>query len=167
MTQATHARDYDPVTPSAQRFRHPLQRIYSFMGEVLVECPHCSERAVARPTPDWPTSDRPAFVPRRLVCPSCGFVDETSRPLGFESVPSGIPTSVPLWLTTECRGKTLWAYNVDHLDLLKGYVGAPLRERGTIPGSMSLVERLPAWIKLSKNRGDVLRAIARLRQRTA
>lgn len=36
-------------------------------------------------------------------------------------------------------------------------------ERGPVPGSMSMVERLPAWLKSAKNRGAVLRGIRRLR----
>jgi hypothetical protein len=54
---------------------------------------------------------------------------------------------LPLWLTTDCRGHVLWAYNIAHLDLLEAFVSAQLRERGPILGSMSLVERLHAWIK--------------------
>ena len=74
---------------------------------------------------------------------------------------------LPLWLTTECRGHTLWAYNTAHLDLLEAFVSAQLRERGPILGSMSLVERLPALIKDAKNRDDVIRAIHRLRAKAA
>jgi hypothetical protein len=71
---------------------------------------------------------------------------------------------LPLWLTTDCRGHVLWAYNIAHLDLLEAFVSAQLRERGPILGSMSLVERLHAWIKDAKNRDDVIRAIHRLRR---
>ncbi|MEW9532434.1 hypothetical protein AB0B72_28180, partial [Microbispora sp. NPDC049125] len=34
-----------------------------------------------------------------------------------------------LWLQTPCCGNVLWAYNIRHLDLLEGYIGADLRER--------------------------------------
>ena len=56
----------------------------------------------------------------------------------------------------------MWAYNVRHLDLLEAYVAAKLRERGEpVPGApMSLVERLPAWLKAAKNRAEVLRTIS-------
>jgi hypothetical protein len=69
----------------------------------------------------------------------------------------------PLWLATDCRGHVLWAYNAEHLDLLEAYVSARLRERGSIPGSMSLVERLPAWIKDGRHRSEVLSGLRRLR----
>jgi hypothetical protein len=68
-----------------------------------------------------------------------------------------------LWLATDCRGHVLWAYNTEHVDLLEAYVSAQLRERGAIPGSMSLVERLPAWIKDGRHRSEVLSGIRRLR----
>jgi hypothetical protein len=71
---------------------------------------------------------------------------------------------LPLWLTTQCcGGHTLWALNGAHLDLLEVYVTARLRERGDVPGSMSLVERLPAWVKSGRNRDEITRAIHRLR----
>lgn len=71
---------------------------------------------------------------------------------------------LPLWLTVQCcGGKTLWALNRTHLDLLQEYVGARLRERGPQPGGMTLVARLPNWLKAAGNRDEVLRAISRLR----
>jgi hypothetical protein len=63
-----------------------------------------------------------------------------------------------------CGGRTLWALNEAHLTLLEDYVAARLRERGQAEG-MTLVARLPAWLKSAKNRGEVLRVITRLRDR--
>ncbi|MEU5827608.1 hypothetical protein [Micromonospora tulbaghiae] len=57
----------------------------------------------------------------------------------------------------------LWAYNVEHLDLLEAYVSAQLRERGQHMGSQTLVERLPAWVKEGRHRAEVLGAIGQLR----
>lgn len=62
-----------------------------------------------------------------------------------------------------CRGYTLWAYNVHHLDLLESYIAARLRERRAMPGSMSMLARLPVWMKSAKNRDEVLRVISRMR----
>ncbi|MFD6678424.1 MULTISPECIES: hypothetical protein [Micromonospora] len=70
---------------------------------------------------------------------------------------------LPLWISIECRGRVLWAYNAEHLDLLEAYVSARLRERGQYMGSQTLVERLPAWIKDGKHRAEVLDAIGQLR----
>ncbi|MEH0938435.1 hypothetical protein [Micromonospora psammae] len=46
---------------------------------------------------------------------------------------------------------------------MQGYVGARLRERGPAPDGLTLVARLPSWLKSAGNRDEVLRAIARLR----
>jgi hypothetical protein len=71
---------------------------------------------------------------------------------------------LPLWLTAECcGGHTLWAFNERHLDLLEAFVAARLRERGTGPGGLTLVARLPTWLKRAKHRGEILRVIRRLR----
>jgi hypothetical protein len=60
----------------------------------------------------------------------------------------------------------LWAYNLQHLDLIRRFVAADLRERAPWYDhgrKMTLVARLPAWMKSAKNRDEVLRAVDRLR----
>jgi hypothetical protein len=60
----------------------------------------------------------------------------------------------------------VWAYNLEHLDLLRRFVAASLRERPPWyehGRKMTYIGRLPAWIKRAKNRDEVLRAIDRLR----
>lgn len=60
----------------------------------------------------------------------------------------------------------VWAYNLEHLDLLRRFVAAWLRERPPWyehGRKMTYIGRLPAWIKRAKNRDEVLRAIDGLR----
>jgi hypothetical protein len=76
---------------------------------------------------------------------------------------------LPLWLQTPCCGDTLWAYNLAHLEFLDSLVGAELRGRGALGGRSgwrngSLASRLPRWLKAAKNRDEVLRGIAKLRE---
>lgn len=69
----------------------------------------------------------------------------------------------PLWLTISCCGQLLWAYNPEHLALLKQLVGARLRERnGLPPANKSLGSRLPRWMTAAGNRQKVLKAIGEL-----
>ncbi|GEC05780.1 hypothetical protein SSP24_34350 [Streptomyces spinoverrucosus] len=72
---------------------------------------------------------------------------------------------LPLWLQVETRHGWLWAYNLEHLDVIRRFVQASLRERApsyeTGP-RMTLVARLPAWIKRAKNRDEMLRAVSRI-----
>lgn len=57
----------------------------------------------------------------------------------------------------------LWTCNREHLGLPAGFVAAGLCERGPGGGyDMSMIEKLPAWMKSARNRGDVLAAIAGL-----
>lgn len=66
-----------------------------------------------------------------------------------------------LWLQIPFGNYILWAYNFEHLEYLKNYVGAKLREaaRG---GKYSLIWKLPNFIKVAKNRDKILKAISRL-----
>ncbi|GGJ40580.1 hypothetical protein GCM10010121_059540 [Streptomyces brasiliensis] len=60
----------------------------------------------------------------------------------------------------------VWAYNLEHLDLIRRFVAASLRERDPWyehGRKMTCVARLPAWIKRAKNRDEVLRVVDRLR----
>ena len=71
-----------------------------------------------------------------------------------------------LWLKTECDQKELWAINGQHLQLLKEYVAASIRQRNpTIALRRTLVATLPQWIKSAKNREVILKAIATLEEK--
>lgn len=75
---------------------------------------------------------------------------------------------LPLWLTTEVDGHLLWAYNHDHLAFLEQHIRATLRERtGPEYKNRSLGSRLPKWMSSAKNRGSILKAIARLQENRA
>jgi hypothetical protein len=70
---------------------------------------------------------------------------------------------LPLARQTPCRGHVLWAYNVEHLELLRRFVAATIRERHAVDDApASLVEQLPAWMKAAESRAAVLAAIAAL-----
>ncbi|MFD6433776.1 hypothetical protein [Streptomyces venezuelae] len=109
-------------------------------------------------------------MPRRLICPNCGTAKESRRGgLTFRRDSCGSARDPyfggRLWLQTETRHGWVWAYNLEHLDLLKRFVQAQLREG--IPWDdhgrkMTVVARLPAWMQQAKNRDEVLRAIARI-----
>ena len=144
-----------------------------FSDLIHVVCPGCGERAVVVPRPGLPSLkyySELRFRPRRLACAACGLTrDWTARRRAnalvgvWLSGPDEPFFGLPLWLQAPCRGEVLWAYNERHLDMLEAYVTAGLRERTPWPSSQGMLDRLPAWIKASGNRADVLRAIRRLR----
>ncbi|MEU1823125.1 hypothetical protein ABZ502_11950 [Streptomyces abikoensis] len=159
-----------PTAPPV-RFRDPRRTKYDFLGSVLVRCPNCDKVAHVVPVPG-PTGaqDTGLFASRRLVCRSCGRARGWNRGyVAFHRDRYG-PAMDPyfglrLWLQTETRHGRLWAYNMEHLALIKRFVEAPLREgiawhdHGR---KMTVVARLPAWMQQAKNRDEVLRAIARI-----
>ncbi|WP_045748448.1 hypothetical protein [Actinoplanes rectilineatus] len=155
------------------RFRDPMVRLRRFGDDILVCCPACSGRASIRPAPSA-DNPRAAGLHRRLTCSGCGHVAHWSAPqhgngrsLPHLSGPEDPYFGLPLWLRTDFRGHVFWAYNADHLTLLEQYLTADLRERGSAFSccDMSLLEQLPAWMKAAKHRGDLLRAVHRLRAR--
>jgi hypothetical protein len=139
----------------SERFSDPKIELRDLAeADVHVVCPRCEARAVVTKVHET----------RRVVCTGCGHTAQWSG----ESTEWGGPVDpffrLPLWLRADCRGHTLWAFNRAHLDLIEGYVAAELRERGHGEHRMSLVSRLPRWIKSAKNRDDVLRTIRRIRE---
>ncbi|GGX35134.1 hypothetical protein [Streptomyces noursei] len=152
-------------------FRAPQLKKEAFVDTILVRCPRCAEVAHVIPVPGVSESDAPSmYVRRSLVCRSCGLSrTHPGRGLvfGFGAEPITDPSfDVPLWLQTETRHGPLWAYDLEHLQLIGQFVQASLRERAPwyeTGGKMTFLARLPAWIKQAENRAEVLRAIDRMR----
>ncbi|MFI1990914.1 hypothetical protein [Actinoplanes sp. NPDC020271] len=152
---------------SEVRFRDPPVWLQTLaIDDIDVVCPHCGCRAVVSAEPvegavamHWP---------RRFVCTGCVSASEW-QPKGGSSCWGG-PVDpyfrLPLWLQERCcGGQTLWAFNEAHLALLADYVRAKLRERNPQRPGLTMVARLPPWLKSAKNRDEILRAITRLRRR--
>ncbi|RSS34585.1 TFIIB-type zinc ribbon-containing protein [Streptomyces sp. WAC08241] len=136
----------------------------------MVHCPRCDGCATVTPHPEIPAKEKAAGygsldLHRRLRCMGCGFFKDREVDSAVVGSPVDPYFQQPVWLQTSCCGHVLWAYNVCHLDLLEAYVGAKLRERGELVpwAPASLVERLLTWLKVAKNRTEVLRTIKRLR----
>ena len=148
------------------RFHDPAIRLSTLAADDIdVVCPRCAARAVV--IAQRVDGTRVLDWPRRLVCTSCVSAASWS-PKGQTSQWGG-PVDpffrLPLWLRAECcGGRMLWAFHEAHLALLEGLVAARLRERGGARNSMTLVARLPRWLKSAKNRDEVLRVITRLRE---
>jgi hypothetical protein len=152
----------------AGRFRDEQVTHYSFLSaadEVLVRCPRCDRRAVlvARPGQEAATFR----VARRVVCAGCGYTTDEPAAAPQRGVVCDPFFNQALWLQAPVRGNLLWAYNIRHLDYLRSYVDATLRER-PIPSPtgwikrMTMAAKLPRWLTSAKNRADVLRAIDKL-----
>lgn len=136
------------------RFKTGQKTIAQFYDTILVHCPKCDAKAVIR-TKDKSTHEK------QLTCTTCSYTKRGPLPLH---------TYFPkLWLRTRCGKHELWAVNEEHLQFIKEYVSAKLRERSPHPehgwSNQSLASRLPQWIKSAKNRDQVLTCIKRLEQK--
>lgn len=129
------------MSPAPARFHDPGTTDQAFRASVLVHCPRC---------------DRIAHFERaRVICRSCGMCGPVAQ-----------GTWPRLWLRGATRHGELWAYSLEHLDLIRRFVAADLRERDPWyehRRKMTCVGRLPAWTKSAKNRTEVLRVIDRMR----
>jgi len=156
---------------SGNRFRDRRERKYGydFLDEVLIQCPRCGGCATVTPHPGTLADENAAsgsrLLHRRLRCAGCGFFKDQKVDSAVVGSPIDPYFQRPVWLQASCCGNVLWGYNLRHLDLLESYVQAKLRERGELVpwAPMSLVERLPTWLKAAKNRTEILRTIKRLR----
>lgn len=148
-----------------ERFKDNGELIYEFGDEFLVVCPYCKGKArVFRVETGSDKLSARLIAPRKLVCFECLHRDESGG--GMRSVGGSVDWyfGLDLWLKTSCCGEMLWVYNRKHLDFLENYVSAKLRER--MPHrNKSLASRLPKWIKSAKNRDQVLKAIAKLKEK--
>jgi hypothetical protein len=151
-----------------QRFQDRRESLFDFAAESLVVCPRCSHCALVTHVGSTASN---SFVPYRLICPHCGLTRQEQT--GLRRVWSDAPEDgifhLPLWLQAPCCGHVLWAHNARHLQFLKDYVGAELREHRRDPEhgwlNKSLASRLPKWMQLARHRNEILRVIEKLEQR--
>jgi hypothetical protein len=110
----------------------------------------------------------PSYV--NIICNYCDTVNKIKE--NWESYvakyhESGIVDpafGLPLWFQDSVKGNIIWAYNLRHLTEIKNYVRSTLRERTTDRFKMTMVEKLPEFIKLANNRDEVLKAVNRMLQ---
>ncbi|MEU4672516.1 TFIIB-type zinc ribbon-containing protein [Amycolatopsis sp. NPDC023774] len=157
-----------------ERFRDQQLTAWDFTADdVLVRCPRCDHCAKVVVVPGTPTTEEVLWAPRRLVCGRCGYVQDVQDRVQIGPARPGIARDPflqhPLWLQTDFDGYVLWAYNERHLDHLEAYLAARLRERHLTADDqvrqlrMTMIAKLPAWLKGAKNREKILRRIAPMR----
>lgn len=169
------------MSETSEKFKDDGARVFDFSDEFLVECPNCQSLARVIVRQEKTSDVVPLYASRKLVCGKCGLSKfwHEREVLGYQMnkrLKSGFNRFVkiggnfdwyfqqPLWLQTECCGETLWAYNEKHLEFIESYVAARLRER-TPNINRSLASRLPKWIKRTKNRDEILKAIRKLKEK--
>ncbi|MGW0602399.1 hypothetical protein [Streptomyces sp. NPDC002640] len=154
------------------RFFDHRRTKYDFLDLILVRCPQCEGVARVVPAPlDDGGAGASIWTRRRVVCRVCAFSRESDgNVLSLHRGPGQVHDpylGLPLWLQSETRHGRLWAYNLEHLRLIDKFVHATLREHASwhlAVRRMTVIGRLPTWVKLAKNRAEVLRTIDGMRR---
>ena len=164
-----------------------ITRHKDFLGDALVECPQCSKKAWVK-TPGYPQEDWEVYEDTvSFSCFHCGkaqrLKDITKTTIMYNSHGTAITSRVlrggnsmtdpffgyRLWLNIECLEGNIWAYNPEHLRFLQQFIAATHRKRQVTQDddvfNNSIGSRLPRWMTAAKNRGHVLKCIARLMDR--
>lgn len=163
------------------RSKNSYQKLlYDFMEEVFVVCPYCSGKAIVRSNPE--SIQKVDENITRVVCPNCGFskmlkevrksvLMKTSRRIVLGRIMriggSGDPYFwLPLWLKADCLGLSVWAFNYEHLKVIKEHIQAEHRQRDlTNVRNKSIGSRLPKWMTAANNRKAVLKTIELLEKK--
>ena len=106
-----------------------------------------------------------------VKCPKCGETNTYKpRNIKLERIYEANGNAadpyfqLPLWLSQNVKGHILWAYNYEHPAYLKDYISADLREKHEWSG-ITMVEKLPVWMKSGKNRDVIIKAINKLEKK--
>jgi hypothetical protein len=135
------------------RFKDPRLHLYDFADYFLVKCPSCHQCATVTTSNEEKVLN--LFKKKTFVCNHCGRIEVNSN-------------NHQLWLTANCKGNILWAYNLKHLEFIEGYVTAKLRESNKHEKlgwyNQGLFSRLPKWIKEKNNREAIIKTIQKLKE---
>jgi hypothetical protein len=144
--------------PQPSRFQDENLLLSDFYQEVVVVCPTCSKKAMAKVNPETKTA--------RLFCLHCGCNKETTTAIknGTINMPAHQYFQAELWLQAPFKNEIFWAYNDKHLEYLERYISATIREHRDRTG-FTLLEKLPKFYHEAKNRESLLKIITKLKSK--
>lgn len=140
-----------------QRFQDENLTIIDFYKEVLVVCPNCQNKAIAKVNFEEKIS--------QLICLQCGLNIKMTTQISSRST---LHTSAnqyfdaQLWLQAPFKNNIFWSYNESHLHYLELYISATLREHKDRT-HFTLIEKLPKFYHDAKNRIALLKIITKLK----
>lgn len=146
---------------SENRFQDQNLRITEFQTEVLIQCPNCSKKANSKVSYEANLA--------RVYCPSCGQNKEVSTEISFHGNKAHWRASADhyfgaeLWLQHRFKNDIFWAYNEAHLEYLRQYIAAELREHKDRQ-HYTLLEKLPKFYHEAKNRESLIKIIEKLKK---
>ena len=151
-----------------EKFTDNFKSRYSFSNEFIVICPKCSKKAKVIPLRPF-NSEKVFYVERKFICTHCGLHKQVKPKKVLElAVDVDWFFKLPLFYSIKISDGCLYAYNDTHLEYLEQFISAKIRTRIHSAeygwSNRSQISRLPKWVKLSKNRNKLLKAIAKLKK---
>lgn len=136
------------------------------IGSVCQPCPHCGHQWLSAEIwqKNYNGKLKQAVSIECSACHQSSDLELTWQTDRYTDQPVDPYFGFPLWLQSDCCGYTFWAYNRKHLQDLKSYISAKIRDQRQ-RGKWSMSSRLPQWIKDAKNRDELLKIIGRLEER--
>ena len=129
------------------RFQDENLLLSDFYQEVVVVCPTCAKKAIAKVNPETKTA--------RLFCLHCGCNKETTTAIknGTINTAANHYFQVELWLQAPFKKDIFWAYNDKHLEYLERYISATQRPNGFyfIRKTAEIVSRSQKQRKFAEN----------------
>ena len=143
----------------SSRFQDENLILADFFNEVIVVCPSCAKKAIAKTDSGTKTA--------RLFCVHCGYNKELTTAIKHTAnaqMPANLFFDASLWLTAAFKNELFVAYNEKHLEYLERYISAGLREHKDRT-HFTLLEKLPKFYHEAKNRDTLLKIIAKLKNK--
>lgn len=153
-----------------------------FISKIDVFCPKCAAKAVVIGGKPY-VNIREYESEVRFSCYVCGYAlryTDLAKPTIFTNS-KGIPVksnilyhnapfdpyfTFPVYYEIETKFGDIWAYNLEHLQVIETYIGDKIRSRNGIPSqNNSIASRLPQWVKSAKNREYLLKTIQRFKEK--
>lgn len=161
---------------------NPYQLEHSdFTDEVMVVCPKCADKAIVKGPGLYKEKENELTY---CVCTHCGYNQkyQDRKPDVVIGSSSGKPSfhhlkelgggvdpyfHHPLWYMVDCLEGVIWAYNIQHLEVIEAFIATTDRSRNGLPNkNNSIAARLPKWMSTAKNRKTVLKCIKALKRKS-
>ncbi len=135
---------------------------FRFPQEFSVACPKCGRESrcnnapITKPkqvggTIRYIAIAEPGVFEGDVSCLDCGFIRRVT-----------IYWPCDAYWKCDVKGKTLWAWSLDHTKVLLDYVKSPQRDEKAYPGYLAALWHLPTHFKLAKNREAAVKSLSKL-----
>jgi hypothetical protein len=139
------------------RFNDDNLSITHFYKTVLVKCTSCNKKAICEVNFETQLA--------KFFCINCGYNKEVTIKLSKNTaiqMAANQYFNAELWLKHNFKQDIFWAYNYTHLNYLESYISSLIREHKDRT-HFTLIEKLPKFYHVAKNRDGLLKIIAKLK----